>query len=276
MRVAIQGQAGSFHDVAARQFFLDTPTKEVELTCCDTFKGTFKALQAGEADVAVVAVENSLYGSIHEVYDQLVTHHVHMVGEITLAVHQQLVGWPGTELAGITEVYSHPAALDQCRNWLEEHLPHAERIEHHDTAGAVEYVKSHALTHAVAIASKTAAVLHDMPVIAENIEDEKDNFTRFAVLQLRDAEVSADANKASLILTTSHKAGALYEALGVFAQASANLTKLESRPIRGEKFRYQFVVEVEANRAQLDTILAALDDMGCSVRLLGHYETPSQ
>ena len=267
MTVAIQGQIGSFHHTASELFF----NKPIEILPCESFREVFQTLSNGDADTGLVAIENSLYGSIHETYDMLVRHDFSIVGEITLPINQQLIVNPNTNLKDITEVYSHPAALDQCRNYLEANFPDVELIEHHDTAAAVNFIKHNQLITAAAIASFEAAKLHGMKVLAENIEDTPDNFTRFVVIN-RQSIATDNPSKASLILTTSHQSGSLYDALGVFKSHGVNLTKLESRPIRGETFRYQFFVDVIADHITLTTIIDELILQDCQVKQLGHYQ----
>ena len=266
MNIAIQGDAGSFHDEAARKLY----GNDISLVACESFRDVFAAVADGAAETGVVAVENSLYGSLHETYDMILKHKFPIIGEITLAIHQQLIGFPGATKSEITEVYSHPAALDQCRNYLEDHFPNADIVEYYDTAAAVEHIKQSGLLGAAAIASKRAAEIHNMQIIQSNIEDETANITRFvAITPLSKAIQGAD--KATLVLTTSHTPGALYEALGVFQRHSANLTKLESRPIRGEVFKYQFIIDVLASSSQLDQIQNELAAQNCAAQLLGHY-----
>ncbi|MGB3023708.1 MAG: prephenate dehydratase [Candidatus Saccharimonadales bacterium] len=266
MKIAIQGQAGSFHDAVARRHFGD----DCELVCCETFHGVFEALAAATADKAVCAIENSLYGSIGDVYDLLLRYKFPIVGEEIKHIHQQLISAPSAKLSDIQEVYSHPVALNQCREWLETNLPRAELIEHHDTAGAVEYIKQQGSTHAAAIAGTQAAKLYDMHCIARDIEDEKTNLTRFVILDLS-GTTPPNADKVSLVLTTSHAPGALYRALGVFNDRHVNLTKLQSRPIRGERFRYQFFIDAECDKPTFTIVTDELMAQGCTLRLLGHY-----
>ena len=269
MKIAIQGEAASFHEVAAQQFF---GRDDATIVPCNTFTDVFKALKNDTVDAAVVAIENSLYGSIREVVDLCLAHHYPIVGEVVLHIHQQLIVFPDAQKSDIKRIFSHPVALDQCRDYLEKNFPDAELVEHHDTAGAVEFIKEHDLKNAAAIASAAAAKLHGMHILEHEIEDEKINFTRFVVIQKKSREIK-DANKASLILSTSHQPGALYHALGVFAHYDANLTKLESRPIRGEHFKYQFFVSVEIDHATLDIAIEELKVQDCNVILLGHYQT---
>lgn len=266
--IAIQGQPGSFHHGVAVKYF----DEDIELVCRETFADTFRTLADGDADYIVTAIENSLYGTLHDVIDLLMRYDYPIVGEYTEHINQQLIAPRGTKLDDITEVYSHPAALDQCRDWLAGHLPHADIIEHHDTAGAVRLVKELGNPHAAAIASETAAALYDLPIVARDIEDDAENFTRFVVLT-KSAPDTADTNKASLVVTTSHESGALYRALGVFDELHLNLTKLESRPIRGEAFHYQFFIDVETDPSHLARAIKQLDAIGCDVRVLGQYHS---
>lgn len=266
MRVAIQGDFGSFHDEAAQQLF----GSNITLVACESFRDVFEALSDNAADAAVVAVENSLYGSLHETYDMLLKWRFPIIGEVSLAIHQQLIGWPEATKAEISEIYSHPAALDQCRRYLETHFPNADIVEFFDTAAAVEHIKSEELRGAAAIASTAAAELHQMKILEKDVEDEPENITRFVALSTT-SNVIENADKAALILTTDHTSGALYRALGSFERHGANLTKIESRPIRGEAFRYQFIIDVETDRSTLSAIEAELVANHCTVTILGHY-----
>ena len=265
-RIALQGQNGSFHHQVALDYFGAAITP----IYCDTFKAVFDSLATQQADAAVCAIENSLYGSIGDVYDLLMARPYAVTGEAIKHIRQQLIAHPEASLSDITEIYSHPAALGQCREYLEQNFPHAEIIEHHDTAGAVEHIKTMGLRQAAAIAGSHAAAIHAMAVLAHNIEDEPTNLTRFVVLD-PSAVASSTANKASLVLNTDHSSGALYRALGIFASHSINLTKIQSRPKRGERFRYQFFIDAECDAPTLARIHAELEAQGCTVRVLGHY-----
>lgn len=266
MKIAIQGEPGSFHHIAAQNFYGDGH----EYICCDTFGDVFASLSAGRAETAVVAVENSLYGSITEVYDLLLQHDYPIIGEVAEHIHQNLITLPGVSLEDITKVYSHPVALAQCAAFLETKLPHAEIIEHHDTAGAVEYVKQYGEHDSAAIASTMAAKIHGMSVLRPSIQDEHSNYTRFLCIR-PDGSPPPDSDKASLVLTTSHQSGALYKALGVFADLGCNLTKLESRPIRGKVWQYQFYIDVSITPVLLTNAIKRLETQACTVRNLGSY-----
>lgn len=268
--IAIQGQAASFHDIATRNFF----GSEIELVCCDTFAETFQVLTKDLAGYAVVAIENSLYGSINEVYDLLLKYRFWISGEVYLRIEQCLIGLPGATISGATEVHSHPVALAQCENYLNSTLNQAERFEHHDTAGSVADIKKWGDPAKTAIASAAAAHRHDMDILARKIETHKQNYTRFVVLS-KDRVDNPAANKTSLILATAEKPGALYHALGTFAKQNINLTKLQSRPIIGNAWHYMFYVDVDSGLEQpgLQAALYELNDQNCETTILGSYRS---
>jgi prephenate dehydratase len=266
--VSIQGEPASYHDIATRQFFGD----DVQLDCQDSFKAVFSTLKDGRADFAVIALENSLYGSINEVYDLLLKYKFWILGEVYLRIEHCLIGLPGSRMNGIKEVHSHPVALAQCEDYLDTKLAHAERFEHHDTAGSVADVKKWNDITKAAIASKAAAELYNLTVLAKNIETNNENYTRFVVLHKNRQDL--DANKTSLVLQTDNSPGALYRALGAFADRNINLSKLQSRPIIGRAWKYMFYIDVEAGilDANLTEALLQLEDQGCTVVVLGSYE----
>jgi len=271
MKVAIQGEQASFHDIAARQFF----GQDIEILACDSFAACFDALSSGQVDRAIVAIENSLYGSINQVYDLLLKHHFPIVGEVFLHIQQCLIGLPGAAIDSIKEVHSHPVALAQCQEYLDEQLPRAERFERGDTAASVADIKSWNDPTKAAIGGTAAAALHGMEVLAKEIETNKQNYTRFVVLQPQPAN-APDADKVSLILQTPKdtKSGALYRALGVFASRELNLLLLHSRPVIGKAWHYMFYLDVAANpnSPDLQAALQELDNQGCDVKVLGSYK----
>lgn len=267
MRIAIQGDQGSYHHIAARAYF----GKDIELLCCKTFADTFAALGHGDVDKAVVAVENSIVGTVHSTYDLLLTHHFSVTGEIYEHIHHCLIGFPGVKVDEITRVYSHPMALPQCSTYLDTYLPGAERIEYNDTAAGVEHIKELNDPHYAAIASNLAAGIYELPILKANIENYQNNVTRFLVLE-KQSEAPIGSNKASIVLETNHEPGGLYKALGVFADAGLNLTKLESRPIAHEPWHYQFLVDIEITKDELIQCTKRLGSQGCTVRLLGEYK----
>jgi prephenate dehydratase len=266
--VAIQGQEASFHHIAARQFL----GKSITPVSCDTFADTFDALHKGQAQQAVVAIENSLFGSINEVYDLLLKHKFWITGEVYLRIEQCLLGIQGATPEKVGEVYSHPIALAQCEQYLEETLARAKRFEHHDTSGAAADVRAWNNPTKAAIGSRQAAERFGLEVLAHEIETHKQNYTRFVVLG-KDQQVNPAANKTSLILTMAERPGALYHALGAFAKQQINLTKLQSRPLIGKAWHYIFYVDVDAGLQQ-PAMQAALTDLkaqDCKVNILGSY-----
>jgi prephenate dehydratase len=273
MRIGIQGAAGSFHHIAAEHWFGGDNTQkaqEHDYYYGETFEDVFKALENKEIASAVVAIENSRYGSISEVYDLLLRYNFPIVGEVAEQIHQQLIALPGSKIADIRQVFSHPVALGQTSHFLDNILKNTEKIEYYDTAAAVEHIKVLGNKQNAAIAGHLAAEIHDMAIIAPNIEDEKQNYTRFLIIQRSAARIK-DANKASLVLQTEHKAGSLYRAMGIFAKRNLNLTKLQSRPIGGKVWKYHFYVDVEVTGDILGESVDELTKDGCKVTVLGQY-----
>jgi prephenate dehydratase len=269
IKIAIQGAEASYHDIAARQLFGNDAAR----VFCETFPETFQALADSTADYALCAIENSLYGSINEIYDLLQKYGFQIVGEIHLRIEHCLIGLPGATIEKLQKVYSHPVALAQCTAYLDTTLRHAEREEFYDTAASVTHIKQVADRAFAAIASEQAAILQGMKVLAQSIESNKQNFTRFIALR-KAASTKENRDKTSLVLTTDHKPGALYEALGAFAKRSINLTKLQSRPVIGKAWHYMFYVDVAAGTGspKLREALQELRAQGCSVTILGSYQ----
>ena len=270
MHVAIQGEKGSFHDQVAKQQF----GNDVSIIPASTFSGVFNALDSDTADMAVVAVENSLYGSINEVLDLLEAHPYPIIGEVFLRIEQQLISLPGATAENITKIYSHPVALAQCEAYLDTHFPKAERIEYHDTAASVEFIKKLGDPTIAAIAGRTAATLHGLPILAENIEDNKANFTRFLIIS-KQADPSIETNKTSLLVTTDHTPGALSRVLFTLAENDVNLTKLQSRPIIGQPWKYRFYLDIEVSGKDLEEIISLIQKDGSSITVLGSYVAAS-
>lgn len=264
MRIAIQGDSGSFHDAAAKLWQKD----DLTIVPASSFPETFRAVADGNADMLIVAIENSLYGGINQVYDLIETYGYPIIGEIHLPIHHQLIG---TGTAGtITDIYSHPVALAQCEAYLDLHYPDAERHEYHDTAAAVEHIKAIESESVAAIASDVAASLHDMPIIASDIEDNPANFTRFLVLQ-PGGEAPTNANRSSLVLVTDNTPGSLARILTIFAEEGINLSKLQSRPIVGTPWKYRFYLVVDTAGVALEQALTSIRPLTSSLTVLGQY-----
>lgn len=269
MKVAIQGIAGSFHHEAAEKML----GADIEMLHCNTFPEVFAAVKDGRAGRGVVAIENSLHGSINAVYRLLARKDVWVSGEVILHIQQFLISTPqAREVSAVTKVLSQAPALAQCELWLEAHLPEAHLEETHDTAESVRMVLDQADPSQAAIAGKRAADLYGGNILAGPINDDEHNYTRFFLLQ-NERQHTPNADKTSIILETGHEPGALYRALGAFAQAGINLSKLDSHPIAGDQQHYAFYIDFEAgldDKLEHD-ILDTLRQQGCKVTVLGSY-----
>lgn len=264
--VAIQGEAGSFSHVAA----LDVLGAELHLVPCPTFEELFRVVETGGAARGVVPIENSLAGSVHQNYDLLGAHALHVVGETQVRVRHCLIAHPRTPLAAVRRVASHPVALAQCRKFFAAH-PDVEPVPAYDTAGSVSDLMAGRLPADAAIASSLAAELYGAAVLQEDLEDHPENYTRFLVVG-PDPAPPERARKTSLVFTLPNVPGSLYRALGAFASRGLDLTKIESRPIPGRPWEYAFYLDVLGN-PQGD-VAAALEELGGfarELRVLGAY-----
>ena len=240
-KVSIQGYEGSFHQAAAQHFF----GKNVEVLPCATFREVIKKATAkNEADAAVMAIENSIAGSILPNYTLLQNSNLAIAGEVYLKIKQNLLVNKGVKLEDIREVHSHQMALLQCIEYLEKY--NWKLVETEDTALSAKHIHQHKNKHKAAVASKLAAELYDLDVIAPGIETAKNNYTRFLILQKTGTiDINKDANKASVNFYTDHSKGTLAMVLNVIAAAGINLSKLQSFPIPGSKFKYAFHADLE-------------------------------
>ncbi len=241
LKVSIQGYEGSFHQVAARKFF----GKEVEVITCDTFREVVKiGANKKESDGAVMAIENSIAGSILPNYNLLQKSNLIIVGEVYLQIKQNLLVNPGVKLEDIKEVHSHTMALQQCYDFLDKYK--WKLVETEDTALSARIIHQHKSRHIAAIASKLAAELYDLEILAPSIQTMKNNYTRFLMLQRDDKKVQIEnANKASVNFVTDHSRGSLARVLGIIADGGINLSKLQSFPIPGSDFKYSFHADME-------------------------------
>jgi len=264
--VAFQGEIGAYSEEAAFNFF--GPSIEVEP--CESLDGVFKVVEKGEVPFGIVPIENSLEGSISRVYDLLLDSSVKVCGEMELRVVHCLIANQGARLDSIRKVYSHPQALGQCQAFL-KHL-NCELVPAYDTAGSVKMVKEMGIVDGAAIASARAAEIYDMKVIASEIEDNPNNFTRFFILSQQDAPPSGN-DKTSIVFSVKHKPGALYEFLKELAIRNINLTKLESRPTRQKPWDYNFYLDFEGHRQDevSQEALENLEKISLFVKVLGSY-----
>ena len=270
VKVAIQGYEGSFHQEAAQKFF----GKNVEVIPCDNFRDVIKiASNANESNGGVMAIENSIAGSILPNYNLLQKSNLTIVGEKYLHIRQHLLVNPGVELADIKEVHSHPMALLQCISFLETH--HSWKlVETDDTALSARYIHRHKSRHTAAIASKLAAELYDLNIIAPDIHTLKNNYTRFLMLQRKeDAVPLEDANKASVYFETDHSKGSLAKVLTAIAANGINMNKLQSMPIPGSDFLYGFYADMEIdNNDHFDQVVAELKPLTARLKVFGTYK----
>lgn len=266
MKIAIQGVHGSFHHLASMRYF----GNDITILPKATFRDVFESLKNNEADTACVAIENSIYGSLYENYDLLKDYHFPIVGEIFLKITHNLMALPGETLESITTIMSHPVALKQCQNFLTSLKERGVIIqEHEDTAKAAQEISEQKLPHTAAIASAAAHELFELPIIAPNIQDHENNYTRFLFLQKNPSPFAH--NKASIHFTIPNTPGSLVAILQTIAEGGGNMTKIESRPIIGSVWEYQFYCDIEANILMLESILTAVKSKTKEYHLLGTY-----
>ncbi|MDB5277693.1 MAG: chorismate mutase [Ferruginibacter sp.] len=268
-KVSIQGFEGCFHQEAARIFFGNS----VEVICCSTFKEVIEiAGNKRKSDGGVMAIENSIAGSILPNYNLLQKSNLTIVGEVYLQINQHLMVNPGVELGDIREVHSHPMAIQQCFGFLDKY--NWKLVEKEDTALSAKQVHQHRSKHVAAIASKLAAEIYDLSIIAPNIHTLKNNYTRFLILQKAgEAEAIPGADKASINFHTDHSKGSLARVLTNIADAGINLSKLQSFPIPGSDFKYSFHADVEFDTVeQFYNLIKKIEPITEEVKIYGIYK----
>jgi len=268
LQVAIQGIASSFHEVAALSYFKDQPIDTIE---CLSFHRLCESLKDGEADFAVMAIENSIAGSILPNYFLLQEYHFSIVGELYLPIHMHLLALPGVALKDIKSIESHPMAIRQCTEFLYT-LNGVEIRESDDTALSAKRVKELKLKNTAAIANEYAAKKYGLQILEKRIETHKKNFTRFLILTKR-SNGAEQANKASLSFEVANEVGSLADALMTFKTHSINLTKIQSIPIIGRPSEYSIHIDVEwRNRKNYDTAMRAVLRQVKNLNVLGEYK----
>ncbi|HET8923466.1 MAG TPA: prephenate dehydratase [Candidatus Acidoferrum sp.] len=275
IRVAFQGEAGAFSEAAAIQLLGDA----IATVPRATFDSAFRAIREGAADALLAPVENSLAGSVVRVYDLLLESSLSIVAETILPIEMQLIALPGASLRDIRSVVSHPMALAQCEKFFAAH-PLLKRVPAEDTAGSVREVLSRGDKSWAAIAGRRAAEHYHGTILASSIQDNAENFTRFVLLLPEKdaaARISPEARKISLAMRLAHRPGALLASLEPFARHEVNLLKIESRPIHGRPWEYQFFIDLEAGDvARLDRALAEVRNATSELRVLGRYVAASR
>lgn len=266
MRMAYQGEPGAYSEAAALRF-----DAQAELLPCPTFPEVFAAVASGRATHGILPVENSIGGSIHQNYDLLLEHDLPIVGEVQLEITHNLMALPGTTLEQLTRIYSHPQALAQCEHFLRS-LPHVAVEATYDTAGSAKLVSEQRLEGAGAIASERAAEVFGLEILKAGIQDYSDNITRFLVIS-RTPVPSEAADKTTIVFSLPNEPGALFKALSVFALRDIDLTKIESRPLRGRPWEYLFYVDITIGQSdpRAARALAHLAEFARSMRTLGSY-----
>jgi len=271
-RVGIQGELGAFSQEAARQLL----GNRAEVIPYQRFEEVFRALERGKTDAAVIPIENTLAGSIHENYDHLLNFDVGIVAETSVRIVHNLIAPPGVKFGDIRKVYSHPVALSQCLRFFASN-PKIERTSFYDTAGAVKMVMAEQAPDAAAIGSQVAAALYGGKILRRSIEDDRHNFTRFFLLcrgrHTKKPQPKARQWKTTLVFTTRNTPGALFRALSAFALRDISLTKIESRPLRGKPWEYLFYVELlgREDDASVQNALRHLAELADFLRVLGSY-----
>ncbi len=274
-KVAIQGALGSYHDIAAHQYFQD---EEVELICCATFEEVFDQVLHDNKVIALCAIENTIAGSLLHNYELLKQSGLQVVGEHKLRISHCFVCLPDEDWADLTEVNSHPIALMQCREFLNQH-PTLKVVEAEDTALSAELISRQQLHGHAAICSRAAAERNGMKVLAAGIETNKHNFTRFLVVadpwqvDELNRHRSKEVNKASLVFSLPHEEGSLSQVLSILSFYHINLTKIQSLPIIGREWEYQFYVDVVFdNVLRYKQSIIAITPLTKELKILGEYE----
>ena len=271
-KIAIQGIKGSFHDIAAHQYFAND---DIELICCDTFEEIFQAMRDDYSRLGLMAIENTIAGSLLHNYELLRESGMTIIGEHKLHIEHSIMCLPTDDWDTITEVNSHPVALAQCRHFLSKH-PQIKVVEAEDTAGSAEMISRKKLHGHAAICHAGAAPLYGMKVLEQHIEDNKHNYTRFLLMsdpwaadKLRDLHRT---NKASIVFSLPHEEVSLSQVLSIFSFYKINLTKIQSLPIIGREWEYMFYVDVTYDdyvryRQSIDAVRPLIREL----KVLGEY-----
>lgn len=267
--VAFQGERGSFSEEAAYKLL----GRKIRVRPCENFGAIFGSVTGGETRYCLAPIENTLAGSVYENYDLLLKNDLHIVGEVNLRIVHNLIAFPGTTMANLRQVYSHPVALAQCGHFFSQH-PKIEKIPFYDTAGSVKMLAERSIRGAAAIASRIAATVYKARILRTHLEDHHENYTRFLLLSKK-AYVEPKANKVSIVFSTANLPGALYKCLSVFALRDIDLTKMESRPLRGRPWEYFFYLDFKGNikEERCRKALDHLAEVTNFLRVLGCYKS---
>jgi len=276
-KVAIQGVAGAYHEIAARAFF---EGEEIEIVDCHTFKDVFAAIRKDNSVLGIVAIENTIAGNLLGNHNLLRESETSIIGEIKIRISHVIAAMPGQKMQDINEVHSHPMALMQCEDFLKEH-PDCKVVESEDTALSAKAISEGKIMGRAAICSARAAEIYGLEVLEAGIETNKRNFTRFLILSDRytaDQYIkTAETNKSSIVFTTRHEEGTLSQVLSVLSFYHDNLTKIQSMPIIGHEWEYLFFVDLTyVDYMKYKQSLDAIRPLTKNLRLLGEYNTGKQ
>ncbi len=274
LKVAFQGELGAFSHQAVRQLLAE----RARPVACARFEEVFCALRDGAVDAAVLPIENTLHGSVHENYDHLMRFDHRIVAETNVRIVHNLIAAPGVKASAVKRVYSHPVALNQCLKFFEAH-PEYERTPFYDTAGSVKMLMEEKLRDAAAIASAVSAEIYGARILKRSIEDDRENYTRFFLLRragdqpLKLDERGKKGWKTSLVFALRNQPGTLFRALSAFALRDLSLAKIESRPLRGRPWEYLFYVDFLGNleEARVQKALGHLEELADLLRVFGCY-----
>ena len=272
-KIAIQGLLGSFHDIAAHQYF---KTEQIELICCSTFEQVFENIHRDKTVIGLIAIENTIAGSLLHNYELLRDSGTSVVGEHKLHISHCICCLPDDDWSTITEVHSHPVALMQCRQYLSHH-PQLKAVEAEDTAGSAQYIKENGCRGWAAICNREAAKMHGMKILDDNIEDNKHNFTRFLVVcqpEIADTQRPIEkTDKSSLVFSLPHEEGSLSQVLSILSFYKINMTKIQSLPIIGREWEYMFYIDVTYDSlTRYRQSIDAIKPLTRELKILGEYE----
>lgn len=276
-RVAIQGVAGAFHDIAARGFF---GTEEIDIVPCSTFKDIFASIRKDNSILGIMAIENTIAGNLLPNHNLLRESDTTIIGEYKLRISHVLAALPGQTLADITEVHSHPIALMQCEDFLKKY-PDLKVVESEDTALSAKHIQENKIAGRAAICSQRAAEIYGLTILEAGIETNKRNFTRFLIIADRwaaDQYVQpSESHKSSIVFTTKHEEGSLSQVLSVLSFYHDNLTKIQSMPIIGHEWEYLFFIDLTYDDyMRYKQSLDAIRPLTRNLRILGEYHIGQQ
>lgn len=276
-RIAIQGVAGAYHDIAARKYFNG---EEVEIVACHTFKDVFSTMRKDNNILGIIAIENTIAGNLLANHNLLRESETSIIGEIKLRISHVIAALPGQKIEDITEVHSHPIALMQCEDYLKDHS-WIKKVESEDTALSAKAISEGSITGRAAICSKLAAEIYGLEILEAGVETNKRNFTRFLIISDRwtaDQYIEpTDTNKSSIVFMTKHEEGTLSQVLSVLSFYHDNLTKIQSMPIIGHEWEYLFFIDLTyQDYMKYRQSLDAIRPLTKNLRILGEYNIGQQ